>query len=155
MCLLSQFNCQIHSFHFVFQIKPLLPVSLYCTYNLHILLNKYHYHIANVRHTVNMLNEHMEPTLLYICVKTQPTSIFTSRGIAKCVLETDLSTKLGIYAIHAKYLMGLYGKCIHTFVPHMKLLQLTIIQGALYTYLTYITKNDFYIIHICSTALLL
>ena len=49
------------------------------------------------------------------------------------VLETNMPTKMGIYA---KYLIDLYEICLHIYVPHMKSLQST-----MYTYLTYITEN--------------
>ena len=37
-------------------------------------------------------------TFVHICAKTQSTAIHTSYVIAKYVLETNMSTKLGIYA---------------------------------------------------------
>ena len=46
---------------------------------------------------------------------TQPTVINTSHVIAKCVLETYMPTKLGIYAT---YLIYLFGRSIHTYARY-------------------------------------
>ena len=43
--------------------------------------------------------------------------------------------------MYPKYLMDLYGRCINVYVPHIKLLQSTVQQGALYKYLTCIAEQ--------------
>ena len=45
------------------------------------------------------------PTGLHICAITQPTAIHTSHVIAKYVPETNMPTKLDIFAIYTKYLI--------------------------------------------------
>ena len=107
----------------------------------HILLNKYDCHIAYVRQASNILNGYIDWIFLHICAKTQPTAINTSHVIAKYVLVTGIPTKLGIYNIYAKYFINLYGKCIHIYMPHMKWVQSTKWQWALYTYFTCITEQ--------------
>ena len=52
--------------------------------------------------------------------QTQPTAMHTSYVIAKYVLEENTPTKLGIYAIHTKYLTGFYGTYIYIYVLHIK-----------------------------------
>ena len=107
----------------------------------HILLNKYDCHIAYTSHTSNIVNGYIHPTFLQICAKTQPTAIHTSHVIAKYVLETNVSTKLSIDALYAKYLIDLCGRCLYIYVPYMKSPKSTMWQWALYTYLTYITEQ--------------
>ena len=63
-----------------------------------------------------MLYGYIDPTFLHRCATTQPTATHTFHVIAKYVLETNMPTKLGIYA---KCSIGLYGRCIHIYVPHM------------------------------------
>ena len=79
-------------------------------------LNQYGSHITNVSHTAIMLNRHVAPNFANTC-QTQPTGIPTSHVTAKYRPETNMPTKLGIYAT---YLMGLYGRWIHIYVPLIK-----------------------------------
>ena len=53
----------------------------------------------------NMLNAHVDPTLLCKYTKIHPTAMSTSSVIAKYVLETNMPIKLGVYA---KYLTCIY-----------------------------------------------
>ena len=62
----------------------------------------------------------------------QPTVQHSYHGTAKCVPYTNIPNKFGIYAT---YLIGLYERCMHMHVPHIKSLQ------SLVTYLTYITQQ--------------
>ena len=98
-----------------------------CTYIWHILLNNYSCHIANVSHTANMLNRHIDPTSLQTSAKKQPSVIHTLSYCHVCA--------------RYKYPKGSYGRCTHMDVPLMKSLQSAMCQGALYTYLKYITEQ--------------
>ena len=66
----------------------------------------------------NILNGHTKPTFLHVCAKTQPNVKHTSQVTAKYVLETYMPTQLGMCAIHVKYVIDLYGRFIHIYVPH-------------------------------------
>ena len=59
----------------VFQIKSLF--LCHCAHILHMLLNIYACHIANMSLTAIMLNGHIDH-FLHICAKTLPTAISTS-----------------------------------------------------------------------------
>ena len=116
--------------------------ALYRAWTLyrHSLLNRY----AATLHmwvTQPMYSWGYRPNIFHICAKTQPTTIHTSHIIAKYVLETNMPTRLGIYAIYAKYLKDLSERCIHLYEQFMKSLQSTIWQWALYAYLTYIIEQ--------------
>ena len=73
------------------------------------IMSKYGFHIQNISHMVNMLNGHIDPMFLHIYTITQLTATSTSSVIAKYVPETNMSTKLGIYA---KYFKCIYGGCM-------------------------------------------
>ena len=85
----------------------------------HILLNKYDCYIAYVSHTTNILNGYTDPTVLHICTKTQPTALYTSHIIAKCVLETKYAHQIGhichIYQISDRLIWKMY---THLCVTH-------------------------------------
>ena len=53
-----------------------------------------------------MLNLQIDPTFLHIYAKIQPTATSTAHIIDKCLPETNMPTKLGMYV---KYLMCIYG----------------------------------------------
>ena len=55
---------------------------------------------------------------MHICAITQATAIHTSHVINKYVLETNMSTKLAMHAIYAKYLIDLYRRCRHICVTY-------------------------------------
>ena len=75
----------------------------------------------------------------------------TSHVIVKYVLETNMPTKLGIYA---NYLIDIYRR-LYTCATY-EVIAITMWQWPLHTYLTYITnKYGCHIAHICTTALLL
>ena len=87
-------------------------------------------HFANIGHTVNILQWYTD-NILQIYAKIKPTATSTSQVTAKYVLKTNTSTILGIYAIYAKWLLGLYGRflcilglygrflCIYVGINHM------------------------------------
>ena len=87
---------------------------------MHILLSKYGCHISYVSHTTKIQNGHIDQTFYNMCAKAQPTAIHASQVIAKYFPGTNIPIKLGIYAIYAKYLTDLYGRCVHIYMPHMK-----------------------------------
>ena len=94
--------------------------------NIHIYfttsLNKYKYkygcHIPNIHHLTNIPHGHIDATSLHMCAKTQPTATSASPVIAKYVLETNMPTNLGIYAIYVQYLMCTYGGCMCTYATY-------------------------------------
>ena len=80
-----------------------------------------------------MLYAHMEPTLLHISGKTQPTTTSISNVIAKYVSETNMPTVYMPYVlaldmhVRRKYALN---------IPHMESLATTVQKGVRYTYLT-------------------
>ena len=64
------------------------------------------------------------------------TATSTSLVIVKYVPETSMPTKLGKYAIYAKYLACKYKRCMHTYMAQIKSLGPTIQQKALHIFLT-------------------
>ena len=115
--------CQILNMH-----MQELDVNRYATYEAtrinhsagtvhvwHILLNRHGCYIPKYISHSQCLHRHTHPILLHTHAKTQPTAISTSPVIAKYVLETTMPAKLGIYAIHAKYLTCIYRNCICTY----------------------------------------
>ena len=85
---------------------------------MHILLNKYDCHIAYVSDTTDILNGHIDQTFLHMCATAQPTAIHSSHVITKYVLETNVPNKLAILSLFAKYLIDLYGRCIHIYATY-------------------------------------
>ena len=71
-------------------------------------------------------------------------------SFAKYLAETNMHTKFGTCAIYAKYLMGIYERCINIYVPHIASLALNTQQASPYTYLTYFTEQ--YNAHISNIA---
>ena len=67
----------------------------------------------------------------------KPTATCSSNIIA-IYDKNNMSTKLGICAIFAKYLTGIYGEYEHICMPHMKSLVPNMLPGVLYT----VDKND-------------
>ena len=120
----SQFIC-IEFLSFQFCFKSSLYFHCHFTNFWHISLNKYDCHTALICHTANMLYRHIDQTFLHTFCKTKLPAIHTLHVNAKFMLEANMLTKFGIYSMYTKYFMGLYGKCIHIYVPHMKSLQLT------------------------------
>ena len=115
---------------------------IYCIkkVNLHVVIVNPGFKVPKPQKKSGVSQLLQDATFLHICPKTQPTEKHTAHVITNYVTETYMSTKLDIYA---NYLIGLYGKCIHIYVPHMKSLQSqsTMWHGALYTYLTYIIEQ--------------
>ena len=70
--------------------------SIEHTFNIS--LNKYGCHIQNAAHTANMVHGHVDLKGLHTYSQTQPNATFTSHTITKYVPETNMPTKLGIYA---------------------------------------------------------
>ena len=85
----------------------------YISCYLHILLNKYGYHIAHIGYTVLILYWNIDPAFVYICVKEQPTTAQTLHLIAIHVSETDMPSKFYIDAI---YLTCIHEGCMFTYV---------------------------------------
>ena len=80
-----------------------------------------------------MLNGHADPTLyIFKCHNTTICNV-TLYVIAKYVPETNMHPILGICAIHAKYLKGIYGRCICIYIIYQVTTASTMQQGALYT----------------------
>ena len=100
-------------------------------------------HISNIALSANTVNGHVEKIFLHIYVKAQPTATSTSFVITKYVSETCISNKLGAYAIYIKYLTCMNGGCLHIYIyiSHMKSLVSTMHQGALHSYLIYLSTN--------------
>ena len=72
-------------------------INLFISWSIYIYIYIYIY-FAYVSHTTNILNVHIDTTCLHVYAKTQPAAIYTSHGIARYVLETNIPIKLGIYA---------------------------------------------------------
>ena len=87
-------------------------------------------HIVKIGHTVLILHWQVDPTMLYIFAKTQPTTISTSHVVALHVPETNNPSKLHVNAI---YLMSIYGGCMFIYVPHMKSLASIVRPGVQHT----------------------
>ena len=111
----------------------------HCTHVWHVSLNQYGYHITNMSYTAIMLNGHMDPTIVHRCAKTQQTLISNAHVIAIYVSERNMAWKL-ICCI-CQIFEGLIWKIYNICMPHMMCQSSFMQQGALYTYLTYITAQ--------------
>ena len=79
---------------------------------------------------------------IHTCMqKLKPTATSSSHVITKFVPQTNMPTKLVIYAMYAKYFTSLWRACMHKHMTHMKPMAPTIQQEALYIYFTYITEQ--------------
>ena len=107
----------------------------HCTHIWHTVLNKYDFHITYTSYTANMLMG-IWTQKFYTYVSNHNQLQYTLVMLLPNIsLGTSMATKLGMYDIHAKYLVDIYGRCIYMYVQHTMLLQPTMQQGTLYTYL--------------------
>ena len=84
---------------------------------------------------------------MHTTAKTLQTATFTTHVIAKYVPETDMPTKLGIYA---KYLNGIYGRCICTTYKVTAINHAT--RNTLHVYDISLNKYGFHIANVTQTA---
>ena len=56
-------------------------------------------------YTTSILNEHVDPAVLYLYTKTEPTANSTSHVIVTYMPQGNMPTKLDVHAIYAKYLV--------------------------------------------------
>ena len=94
-----------------------MPLELTGTnHSTRCLVNTFDIHYStNITHMVSILYRHVDPTFLYAYTKIQPTATSTSSVITTYVLETNVSTILGIYE---KYLRSIY-RNISEYMCHM------------------------------------
>ena len=77
--------------------------------------------------------------IFHTCVKTKPNAKSTWYVIAHHATDIHIATKLGINTIYTKYFIA--WKYIYIYMSHMKSLPLSMQQGVLYKYLTYISED--------------
>ena len=111
----------------------------HCTHVWHVSLNQYGYHITNMSYTAIMLNGHMDPTIVHRCAKTKQTLISNAHVVAIYVPERNMAWKLMCHI--CQIFDGLIWKIYNIYMPHMMCQSSIMQQGALYTYLTYITAQ--------------
>ena len=69
-------------------------------------------------HTATMLNEHTDPTFLYICTKIKPLATDVAYIIAKYEPETNMPLKWQIYATYAKLYLWRYQTTISVYISY-------------------------------------
>ena len=119
----------------VISINYVTRTTVHVLSKLHFMLlayitNKYDCHIPNIGHTVFLLYWHIDLTLMHACAKTQPSATCTLHVIGIYMPETNMPTKLYIYAI---FFMHIYGGYICIYVTPVKSWVSTIWPGMLHT----------------------